>query len=157
VLFPHPNVARGCPAIVDPIVRVPLIVHAGRDEQSGTRRRGLVSAVDLDATLMAWFGIDGAQEESRSLLPVLDGDVEQVRDAVQFSCEEVGRGVRTERFACLFPAGLDLAATPAGWDVAGSNRPWLFSKPEDVWDMLDVAAQYPDEVDRLVRSMGLLP
>jgi arylsulfatase A-like enzyme len=156
-LFPHPSVARGCPAIVDPIVRVPLIVHAGRNEQCGTRRRGLVSAVDLEATLEEWFGIDGGREEGRSLLPVLRGEVEQVRDAVQFSCEGAGRGVRTERFSCLCPAGMELPVAGAGWDFSGPNRPWLFTKPEDVWDMLDVAAQYPDEVDRLVRLMYLEP
>lgn len=152
VLFPHPNLAKGCPAIIDPIVHVPLIVRAGPSEQCGTRRRGLVSVVDIEATICAWLGI-AHRREGHSLLPVLRGETERVRDAVMFRREYVGSGVRTEEFSCLMPAGLPSPGAGSDWDFSQPQRPWLFAKPDDAWDMLDVAAQHPDELERLVRLL----
>lgn len=155
VLFPHPGVARGCPEIVDPLVHVPLLVRAGDSKEAGTRRRGLVSSVDLAATLCGWLGIPCRLAESRSLLPVLRGEAESVRESVCFEREGVGRGVRTERFTCLCRSGLEIPEDEVGWDFTGRDRPWLFVKPDDAWDMLDVAGQHPEELDGLLRALGL--
>lgn len=152
VLFPHPALARECPEIVDPIVRVPLIVRVGSCAESSSRRREIVSSDDLRATLSDWFEVpsSAALARSHSLLPAIRGGDKVGREAALFRSEGIGAGVRTEQFSCLVPAGLIDSHLASAWDFKASLRPWLFAKPEDVWDVLDVADQYPDELEQLV-------
>lgn len=150
LLFPHPALARGCPEIVDPVVRVPLIMRGGGE--GGSRRRGIVSSDDLGATLCHWFEVPAgaAAPQSYSLLPAIREGAVVGREAALFRSDGIGIGIRTERFSCLIPDGLKQAHHASHWDFKAALRPWLFAKPEDVWDVLDVAEQYPDDLERLV-------
>jgi arylsulfatase A-like enzyme len=149
---PHPQVSAGCPPLVDGLVHVPLLVRLGRGEPPGTRRRALVSLADLAATLAEWFGVpfDTGDKDSRSLVPLLAGAEDSVRDVVHFGADGIGWGVRMDKFSLLVPAA---AGSPADGDV--SARPRMFHKPDDVGDVHDVAEQHPDLVEQLVRQFEL--
>lgn len=155
----HPQVRAGCPPLVDALVHVPLIVRRGRGAAIGTRRQSLVSLVDLAATLAEWFGVPEAAKsmDGRSLLPLVRGTAEVERDAVFLGAEGVGWGVRTTGFSCLFPAAREAVEALNGDDARGTaefvGRPRLFLKPDDVWDMHDIADQYPSDVDALAKRL----
>lgn len=143
LLFPHPRLAEGCPAIVDPIVRVPLIIRRPECGAAGTRRAGIVSHADVAATLLEWFDLQPRPMEGRSLLPVLRGETESVRELVHLQGESGERGMRTPEFSLLTVGQVEEAGADA------DNRYWLFRKPEDAWDVLDVGRQFPEELERL--------
>lgn len=149
LLDQHPCVLRGCPPIIDALSHVPLIVRCGKGEAAGSRRSALVSTVDVAATLVDWFGLDGPSARGgASLLPLMRYERETVREEIMFGAEQVGWGVRTPEFCCLCTDDTDAPGAPPSL-----GRPWLFRKPDDVADIVDVADQYPAESDSLFERL----
>lgn len=155
LLVPHPPVQQGCPRVVDPVVRVPLLIRIPRSDQAGTRRSGIVRTRDVVPTLRQWLsgGEAPGTPDACSLWPLLTGETETIRRSTRFRCEGIGAGIRDERFSCLVPESLLSRPALETCDLASPVRPWLFVKPDDAWDMLDVSRQHPDEVERLVGEL----
>jgi arylsulfatase A-like enzyme len=151
LLAPHPCVERDCPPIVDAVVRVPLIVRIGAGEPVGSRRGGLVSTADIPATLAAWLEPPEYTPpgDSRSLLPMIRCEADPVRDSVLFGAEGIGWGLRTPEFSCLCAVEHRAGGTPPRL-----GRPWLFSKPDDAGDFLDVADQNPAVAESLAARIS---
>jgi arylsulfatase A-like enzyme len=151
LLTPHPCVERGCPPIVDAVVRVPLIVRIGAGEPVGSRRDGLVSTADIPATLAAWLQLPEHTPpgDSRSLLPMIRCEADPVRDSVLFGAEGIGRGLRTGEYSCLCAVEHGAGGAPPRL-----GRPWLFSKPDDAGDFLDVADQNPAVAESLAERIS---
>jgi hypothetical protein len=158
LLAPHPCMERGCPPIVDALVHVPLIVRTGAGEAVGSRRGALVSTTDIPATLAAWFQLpaSAARGESRDLLPMMRCEADVQRQEVTFGADGIGWGVRTPDFSCLCALEHD-----PGCAAPRLGRPWLFSKPDDAADYLDVADQNPAVAESLAAHIaaetGILP
>lgn len=130
----HPELAAGCPPLIDALIHVPLLIRTGTS-RDGTRRNGLVSVSDLAPTLAEWFHIEHAGS-GHSLWPLLDGDAHTVRDELLIGSDDAGWSLRTPEFACL-------ARTD---DMAHEfpEHAWLFAKPDDAWETLNVARQSPE-------------
>jgi len=132
------------------LIQGPLFVRIpGADV--GTRRRALVQTIDMVPTLCDWFGIppDEANHacEGNSLLPVVRGEIEAVHDHLLIAGDGA-RAVRTAAFQ-LNQGQLNQA------DFGDSEvETWLFAKPEDRWDVLDVADQYPAVVAELSERLS---
>ena len=140
----HPAIRAGCPPLLDPLLRVPLIAGRLTGDAHGSRRRGLVGTRDLWATLGDWFGIDDSRwiEDSYSWRPQIHGDSEGPERKRVFSCGAgSGWSVRTPEFRCV------VDTVPEESDDQEGN--WLFLKPDDMNDILSVVSQYPDEATRL--------
>jgi len=145
---PHAELSAGCPPLVDPLVRVPLLIRTGT-EADGTRRGGLVSTSDLAPTLTEWFRVPeavNAGSDSHSLWPLLNDETHAVRDDLLIGSPAAGWNLRTLEFACLCEP-----AHGARDDAADHAR--LFVKPDDAWDTLDVAGQYQSVTDDLSRRI----
>lgn len=145
---PHAELSAGCPPLVDPLVRVPLLIRTGT-EADGTRRRGLVSTHDLAPTLAEWFRAPEAVDVRlvpRSLWPLLNDEVHAVRDDLLIGSPSAGWNLRTPEFACLCEP-----AQGERDDAADHAR--LFLKPDDAWDTLNVAGQYQSITDDLSRRI----
>lgn len=144
LLGTHPAIADGCPPLLDPHLRVPLLIHRSGAEHWGTRRRRLAGTPDVFATLADWFKIDmqPPTEDSISLLPAVAGSHHAPRRECVFSGgADVGWSVRTPEFRCV------IGEARHGGDPP--EETWLFLKPDDVADMLNVADQYPDVTSSL--------
>ncbi len=133
-------------------VHVPLIVRASEHEM-GTRRRCLTQSIDLAPTLLDWFGIavPAGRFDGQSLLPILRDEAASLRDHICLGNSQGGRGIRTVDFYLVEPAATE---TREGEGIGGVTRdaargPLLFLKPEDFWDIHNVAGQYPEVVNRL--------
>jgi hypothetical protein len=129
----HAELSAGFPPLVDPLVRVPLLIRTGTPAD-GTRRGGLVSTTDLAPTLAEWLRVPhplGDRPESHSLWPLLRDESHAVRDQLLIGSPALGWNLRTLDFACLCDPG-----------DGGTDHARLFVKPDDAWDTLDVAQQY---------------
>lgn len=136
--------------LADAAVRAPLL--AGVDgRQAGTRCRQLVQTLDLAPTLVAWFGAnaDGLDFDGTSLLPYVRGECAESppREVLCYADDRRAFGIRTREFSLLVsPAALDA-------DEPAADECRLFVKPDDVWDVHNVAAQEPEVVASLLQAL----
>ncbi len=74
--------------VYDELVHVPLLVRFPGAERIAGRVGALTQTVDVLPTVLDLFGIAGPEEEmqGRSLLPLVTGEVERVRDYVYATC-----------------------------------------------------------------------
>jgi hypothetical protein len=102
----------------------------------------LVQTIDLAPTICDWFGMANHGFEGQSLLQVVRGETEAVRDHLIIAGDEAA-AIRTVDFQLNQEISDD-----------SDEAAWLFVKPDDRWDVLDVADQYPDVVARLSKMLA---
>jgi arylsulfatase A-like enzyme len=125
-------------------VHVPLMIR-GADVHRGVRRHSLTQPVDIFPTLLEWFGLEplDAGLDGRSLLAESRGDQSEPRQ-VAFATD--GGDLTTVRTPNHYfvQKGVPKSAEP---DSEPAQR--LFAKPEDAWEVNDVAGQNPGLVEDL--------
>ncbi|MFM9963643.1 MAG: sulfatase [Planctomycetaceae bacterium] len=127
----------------DEVVHPPLLIAGAINDPLGSRRSELVSPADVLPTLSDWFGRNDTQP--RSLLPLLQNAGTKWRSELFLHDDETGAAVRTAEFYFI-------QSEPAEPLDESDSSGWLFLKPEDAWEVNDVAAQYPDQV-AILRTM----
>jgi len=153
---PHAELSAGCPPLIDPLVHVPLLIRTG-SPADGTRRGGLVSTADLAPTLAQWFQFQHAGDDddpARSLWPLLRDETHAIRDELLIGSPTTGWSLRTLAFACLCEPHSTSDESPE----AVADRVRLFVKPDDAWETLNVAQQYPEitaDYSRRIRATTL--
>lgn len=131
----------------DELVHVPLLILGATSEMLGSRRAELVTPADVLPTLSDWFGFPpeaAAELDAVSLLPVLRNEERPWRSELFFDDAEGATGLRNDQFLLVVPALSGIAERDGDEATCA-----LFLKPEDVWQVNDVAAQYPDQVANL--------
>ncbi|MBC7817991.1 MAG: sulfatase-like hydrolase/transferase [Planctomycetaceae bacterium] len=129
----------------DELVHPPLLISGATGETLGSRRSELVVPADVWPTLGDWFGISptmSVDRDERSLLPLLQNSECVPRSELYLRDDEGGAAVRTGEFFFIQPEA-------AAQSDEGDSSGWLFLKPEDAWEVNDVATQYPDQVTKL--------
>jgi arylsulfatase A-like enzyme len=115
------------------LVHLPLLLRLPGHRQGMRRVSAFTQASDLTPTICDLFGLPAG---SSSLLPLTVGQATAWRDVAR-STMGPERAIRTTDWAYL-------AAVPE------SGRPArLYHKPDDIWEVNDLARRYPDECDRL--------
>jgi len=122
---------------------------------AAARTGALVQACDLAPTLLDWFKLppSPADCDGQSLLPLVRGEVESIRDRAIIVGAGGGRAIHTPAWYLLDPR------KPAGADAAKSAAPVeLYAKPDDRWELNDVADRCPSVVELLEQALaGGLP
>jgi arylsulfatase A-like enzyme len=153
------------------IVRIPQIADDGRVEQA------LVSQIDLHPTLLELCGLPARSDttaEGRSLLPLLRGEEDAVREAVfaettYHAVYEPARAVRSQRYKLIRRYGAQAAPAPANVDDSPAKellaaagyfrkpkpREELFDLHLDPWERSNLAnsAEYRDVRDSLTATL----
>lgn len=126
------------------VVHLPLIVRLPRAARAGARVAALTQTVDLPATFFDVFGLPCTKLHGQSLLPLIRGEAEQLR-AYACSAERVGEEImwslRTSDWAFLLPVAWPESTT--------TPRPQLYVKPDDRWEVNDVAQHHPELTEHL--------
>lgn len=126
-------------ALSEEHVHLPVLIHH-RDATPGRSSR-FVQPDDITATIRDLLDIAG-EGPGNSLSPTLRGEA---ADHPEFVC-----GVRDEMQSLRTPQYHLIQAN----DEDGGAMRWLFSKPDDRWDTLDVAAQDPDVTEALAETLN---
>jgi arylsulfatase A-like enzyme len=134
----HGMVGRVRPSLHEEVVHVPLFVY-GPGCRAGRRVEVLTASVDLAPTIAELAGarLEGAQ--GASLVPLFAGEQKPLRDHLILG-EEGARALRSPSWALLPPAGEGEAAG-------------LYVKPDDLWEVNDVAKQHFEEAEELERTL----
>ncbi len=116
------------------LVHVPALLRFPDEMAAGVRSGALVEPADLMPTLLDWWGHTEhiGSGRDKSLLPLIREDVDTVRDRLIVTGSDGQRAIRT----------------PA-WYLRAGDPPELFAKPEDRWEVNDVADRCRNVAERL--------
>ena len=143
----------------DASVRIPLIVvdpSPEADSTRGQRTQALVEAIDLVPTFVDYFGGQAVPHilEGHSLLPLIHGRVERLRDFVISEYDYSMRDVRRRLNQSVEDARLTMVYD-GRWKYIFSEgfRPMLYDLEHDPQELTDLGAdpQYQSQLDRLER------
>lgn len=128
----------GDDALYGELLHVPLILRFPDGFGAASRSQALVEPSDLHATLLDWWGLgqQAAAGRGQSLLPLVRGELEQVRDRL-----------------CIAGTGNQRAIVTPAWFAHLTGKPELYLKPDDRWEFNDVSARCPEIVDLLQEAL----
>lgn len=137
--------------LAEEIVHTPLLVdvftHADSNLHTGGRRQSLVQTTDVGPTLLDWFASDEltSERDGQSLFPLLRDETDAIHEHLCLVDDAGGASILTPEFRLIREPNQPQDGESAEHDA----RLQLFAKPDDVWDVHDVAAEYIDETERL--------
>jgi arylsulfatase A-like enzyme len=128
----------------DELIHVPLLIRLPDGAEAGRRIAALTQPVDLHPTLLELFGVTPQSGQGRSLLPLVRGQVDQIR-AYTCSGFRVGNAVewalRTPDWALLLP-------------LTDGERPrQLYVKPDDRWEVNNLVQHHLEHADHLEKTL----
>jgi hypothetical protein len=147
----HGLVGESRPWLHEELVHLPLIIRLPHRVGAGGRIGALTQPVDLMATLLEAFDLPSVDCHGSSLLPLIRGEQERIRD---FACSglekggEVEYGLRTRDWAFLLPEQSGGAHEMSR--VLPRNRQ-LYVKPDDRWEVNSVM-QHETEVAEVLEQ-----
>lgn len=143
--------ADAAPRLHEEAIHIPWLLRLPMEELGPGRSQALVQPADLPATLRDAFGLPAGERASgASLLPLVRGERDAVRDR---ACIVAGRerGLRTAGWYLRWrqPPEDDSSAAAAADSSVDCQ---LFAKPDDRWEVNDVADRLPYLVEPLLRG-----
>lgn len=151
--------------LFDPGVGISLIARGPEPFQGGRKVSALVSNVDIMPTLLEWAGVTPPPGlDGHSLLPVLTGAADEVRDALWLeltyhAAYDPMRGLRTRRYKYIrsfepspwwLPPNVDEGYTKNWYRV---NEPGVYTRPRPEEFLFDLHAD-PFEQNNLASDPG---
>ena len=119
------------------LVHVPLMIRFPDRVGAAARTQSLTHPADVWATVLDSVGNkDPRPTEAESLIPTITGETTLSRD----------------RLTVVGHRGHKAIRTPA-WHLYDGPRPELYGKPDDRWEVNNVADRYPDLVDSLREAL----
>jgi arylsulfatase A-like enzyme len=133
-------------ALYGELVHVPLLMRLPDAAAAAVRSPALVEPADLWATLLDWWNVGGAPQSptGRSLLPIVRQQSDALRDRLCIAGNGHERAIRTP--AWHLRAG--------GEETRPDAEPELFAKPDDRWEVNNVATRCREVVEGLQEALG---
>jgi len=135
----HRRVGDYDEALYGELVQVPLVLRFPNGLGASARSPALVRPADVGATLLDWWGLGDPLDlpDAGSLMPLVHEQVESIRDRLCLVEGASGRAIRT----------------PA-WYLRDADRPELFAKPDDRWEVNNVSDRCQDVVEGLRKALA---
>jgi arylsulfatase A-like enzyme len=125
------------------LTHLPLLLRLPGKEGAGRHVAALTQSLDLAPTVAAWFGASLPEAQGHDLLPLARRQTLSVRPYACSAAETEGKvsySLRTPEWALL-------ATRP------GEGPARLFVKPDDSWEVNDVAAHHLELAEQLERAL----
>lgn len=143
----HRRIGAVDDALYGELVQAPWLLRMPDGLGAMDRSQALVQPADLFATLLDWRHIARPQSgNGRSVLPLVRGEQERLRDHVCIVGSHGERALRTPAWHLLLPPAAE-AGEPA--------RPELYAKPDDRWEVNDVADRCTAETEALAQALSV--
>ena len=148
----HRRVGAVDDALHSETLHVPWLMRFPEGTGAATHNASIVQPADLYATLLDWLNVDVSEVSSRSrfgksLMPVARGESEVVRDRAGMIAPDGERAIRTSAWYLRQPP----AASQQPDDAETAE---LYAKPDDRWDVNEVANRCPEIVDELIGTLA---
>jgi len=146
----HRRVGDVDDALYSELVHVPWLLRLPDGRGAADRSQELAQPMDFSPTVLDALGmatsLDGV---GNSLLPIVHGETELLRDRAVISGTRGQRGVRTRAWYLRMPPTDQASVDPA----QGANTE-LFAKPDDRWEINNVADRCPQVVELLEQVLA---
>ncbi|MBL8798407.1 MAG: sulfatase-like hydrolase/transferase [Planctomycetia bacterium] len=150
-LSEHGIIGECRPWLHEELVHLPLLMRFPDSREAGRRVGALTQPVDLLPTLLDLFGVPApAGLHGYSLLPLVAGGVDKVRDYACTGLEHAGRiewALRTLEWAFLLPVRQEVDDPPRAVQ--------LYVKPDDRWEvnnLLQHNLELADQFEKTLRA-----
>lgn len=133
-------------------IQVPFIISGGlvNDKDKGRREDALCYIHDILPTVCDLAGISTPKSVTgKSLVPVIDGKVEQIRDYTYHAYRQHQRAYRKGDFKLIEYVRAPDSTKQRGKLVAGSRVTQLFNIAEDPWETFNLA-DFPEYRERVL-------
>jgi arylsulfatase A-like enzyme len=135
------------PWLHEEVVHLPLLIRQPGAADAGRRIAALTQPADLMATIGEWFEVPLPPTGGTSLVPLLRGDTDTVRQAC-VSHWQMGNAqewaLRTRAWAFLLPGP---SSEPSG------RGPQLYVKPEDRWEVNNVVQHHQELAEEMEKTL----
>jgi arylsulfatase A-like enzyme len=143
----HGGVGDALIGLHEELIHLPLIIRLPGGAQAGRRVQQLTQPVDLYATLSEFFNLiwSPAMGQGQSLLPLARGATQRMREYI---CSRLRRqgieewSIRTHTWHLIVPVSALEEDDPP-------RERRLYLKPDDRWEVQNLADQYPDVAEHL--------
>jgi hypothetical protein len=129
------------------LIHLPLLMRLPRRDEAGRRIAALTQPCDLLPTLMEAFGLPLPALHGKSVLPLVHGQTESVRP---YACAGLSCGERVDWILRTPEWSFLLSRQPS---VNSQGIPRLFAKPEDRWEVNDVAQHHLELVEQMTKTL----
>jgi len=145
----HRRIGAVDEALYSELLHVPWLMRLPDGTGATTRSASFVQPADLSATLLDWFKIDVAPRTifGKSLLSLARGEGERVCDRACMIGDDGQRAIRTSAWYLRQPS-------VAGAVPIDTQACELYAKPDDRWDVNEVANRCPDVVDEMAGALA---
>ena len=135
----HRYVGAGDDRLDGELVHVPFVIRLPDPDTASARSHELIQPADLYPTWLRLLGDESVPSRlaAADLTPLLHDDASVWRDRIGLAGRDGRRAIRT----------------PAWYLTAGSHCQ-LFAKPDDRWEVNDVANRHADVAERLAQALG---
>lgn len=134
-------------------VQVPLLIRQPGGKDGMLREQGLVQSHDISATLLNWFGVD------QNLLPTTAGSGQGLLNAAEqpprdraYCSFEQQRQLITPVWSASLELPAEVQSTPSIDSPDQNIACELFVKPDDRWEMNNVASRCQAIVDGMTQA-----
>ena len=155
-------------ALYGELVHVPWMLRLPEARAAAVRSPALVEPADLWATLLDWFGAGSlgcVRDAPQTVGYVHDAPqpVGCVRDAPRLSMSPTANSVmpllrqETDLMRdrlCLAGSDCEQAIRTPAWYLRSAGEPELFAKPDDRWEVNNVACRCPEVVESLQAALA---
>jgi arylsulfatase A-like enzyme len=150
----HGMVGDVRPWLHEEVVHLPLLVHQPRaaEGEGGRRCSALTQPGDLTTTLLDLFHLPADGLDGMSLLPLVHGTDEVVRETCLSHCRMAGCdewAMRTTDWAFLLP---DPSPSPSPSPQAATRGPQLYAKPEDRWEVNNLVQHHQELAEQMEKN-----
>ncbi len=135
----HLRVGACDEALYSELVHVPFMMRFPDALGAAVRSGALVEPADLWATLSDWFGVEQLPPSptAYSLMSIIDGSTDMVRDRL-----------------CIQGIGQEKAIRTPAWYLRAVLQGELFAKPDDRWDVNNVADRCGEVAECLADALA---
>jgi arylsulfatase A-like enzyme len=151
----HGRVGAWDEALHAELVHVPWLIRFPDERGATGRSPALVQPADLAATLGDWFGIPSAPGAGagQSLLPWVDDEDSLLRDRACATAGNAEQGIRTPAWYLRLTTAAEASGRSSSDAIPPPTEARLYKKPDDLWEVNDVADRCAEVVDALRRAL----
>jgi len=143
----HGPVGDSRPRLYEELVHLPLIVRLPNAASASERIVTLTQPVDVMPTLLEAFDLSSPEIHGASLLPLLRGERERVRD---YACSGLRKGAAAEYSLRTLDWAFFLPEETHSEDAHPAARErQLYIKPDDRWEVNNVLQHHPEVAEHL--------
>ncbi len=153
----HDFVRRPLASVHEELAHTPLIVRWPGAAENGQRCAALVQTIDLAPTMCQALGVEPPEDlPGQSLMALLNDHESPWRDAAVYGMDSETFAIRTRDWLLIEEPQPDDPDEPENDDEADSISRQLFVKPEDRWEIHDVASMHSDIVEELSQHLATI-